>query len=128
MPGTWRLEVRLEFSASHRLENFKGKCEALHGHNFGVTVAVEGSRLSPENGLLMDFGDLKRETREALAVFDHSHLNDCEALAGKNPTSENLAAYLYAELKRRVAPYGVRPAYVTVAERDVQSATYFEEE
>ena len=59
MAGKWRLTVDEGFCASHQLRNYNGKCEHLHGHNFGVTVEVEGTRLDPAVEILVDFGELK---------------------------------------------------------------------
>lgn len=46
------------FDAAHRLPFHKGKCFNLHGHRYEITVEVEGD--SDENGILMDYGDIKK--------------------------------------------------------------------
>ncbi len=125
--GRWRLTVREEFSASHRLRHYEGKCEALHGHNFGVEVSIEGERTDERTGMLLDFKVLKDITREAVGLLDHKHLNDLEAFSGENPSSEHLARFLFREIERRLKGYAVRLVEVTVAEKSSQSATYFEQ-
>jgi 6-pyruvoyltetrahydropterin/6-carboxytetrahydropterin synthase len=129
MAGKWRLTVDEAFSASHQLRNYNGKCEHLHGHNFGVTVEVEGTELDPAVEILVDFGELKRLTREAVGALDHSHLNDLPAFAERNPSSENLARHLYNEIRDRlvVAAPGARLVSVSVSEKGTSRATYFED-
>jgi len=123
--GRFRLTVRSEFSASHSLRCYRGKCEALHGHNFKVSATVEGSRLAPDTELLIDFHDLKRELNAVLDPLDHAHLNEVPPFDAHNPSSENLARHIFQELSPRLAAFGVRLAAVTVGERDSQEATYF---
>ena len=129
MAGKWRLTVDEAFCASHQLRNYNGKCEHLHGHNFGVTVEVEGVQLDPAVEILVDFGELKRLTREAVGALDHSHLNDLPAFAVRNPSSENLARHLYNEVRDRlvVAAPEVRLVSVSVSEKGTSRATYFED-
>ncbi|PKN08705.1 MAG: 6-carboxytetrahydropterin synthase QueD [Deltaproteobacteria bacterium HGW-Deltaproteobacteria-8] len=129
MAGKWRLTVDEAFCASHQLRNYNGKCEHLHGHNFGVTVEVEGRELDPAVEILVDFGELKALTREAVGALDHNHLNDLPAFAEHNPSSENLARHLYQEIKDRlvVAAPHVRLVSVSVSEKGTSRATYFED-
>lgn len=127
MAAIYELIVRVEFSASHALRHYQGKCEALHGHNFGVEVAVRGRDLAPRTGLLLDFGILKDHTRQVLAELDHTHLNDLPAFREANPSSEHLARHIHDRLKERLAAYPVRLWRVTVSETSAQSASYMED-
>ncbi|THB67292.1 MAG: 6-carboxytetrahydropterin synthase QueD [Desulfovibrio sp.] len=126
MSGIYRLTVRSEFCAAHHLRNYQGKCEAAHGHNFAVEVVVEGTTLDPDTGMLLDFGDLKRFLKDVLATLDHKDLNQVPPFTEINPSSEHLARYIFQELGKQVAEYGVTPFSVTVAEKSIQSATYME--
>ena len=123
----WRLAVRDEFAASHQLRYFKGKCENLHGHNFGVEAVVEGHTLEPETEILIDFKELKQELRAVLGGLDHKHLNEVEYFKTRNPSSENLAQYVFQGLQKRLAGKNIRLVSVTVSEKAGSSATYFEE-
>jgi DNA polymerase-3 subunit alpha len=73
----WRLAVRSEFSAAHALRGCRGKCEALHGHNFSVELVVEGGSLQEGAELLVDFAVLKARLRrlekEAIGFLLTSH-------------------------------------------------------
>lgn len=124
--GRWRLSVSEEFSASHQLRHYEGKCERMHGHNFGVVAEVQGDTLSPGTELLIDFKVLRGHLKDALAALDHRHLNEVACFAERNPSSENIARFLYGELAARLAGSGVEVVGVTVAEKPGQSATYFE--
>jgi 6-pyruvoyltetrahydropterin/6-carboxytetrahydropterin synthase len=129
MAGKWRLTIDEAFCASHQLRNYNGKCEHLHGHNFGVRVEVEGSVLDPAVEILVDFGELKRLTREAVRALDHAHLNDLPAFAERNPSSENIARHLFLELKAKLADIApqTRLTGVGVSEKGTSRATYFED-
>ncbi|MDO9081678.1 MAG: 6-carboxytetrahydropterin synthase QueD [Humidesulfovibrio sp.] len=129
MAGKWRLTVDEAFCASHQLRNYNGKCEHLHGHNFGVQVEVEGNRLDAAVEILVDFGELKRLTREAVAALDHTHLNDLPAFAVHNPSSENLARHLFLDIRERlvVAAPHARLLSVSVSEKGTSRATYLED-
>ncbi|MUM77090.1 6-carboxytetrahydropterin synthase QueD [Pseudodesulfovibrio sp. F-1] len=126
MAGKWRLTITRDFSASHQLRNYGGKCERMHGHNFGVEVVVEGDRLDEKVHYLMDFKELKRLTGAVLDRLDHRHLNEVEYFTELNPSSENLAMFIYRELKGSL-PRHVRLAEVSVSEKDSSKATYWEE-
>ncbi len=120
----YELKIITQFAAAHRLENFYGKCEALHGHNWRVEVFLRGEKLD-EAGLLMDFGAIKARTREILEEIDHKYLNELPAFQGQNPSSENLARHLYERLGVSLSRNGVRVSRVNVWESDSSCASYF---
>lgn len=128
----WKLCVRDEFSASHALRHYHGKCESPHGHNFGVEACVKGDALLPEVELLADFKNIKQALKNVLYKLDHCNLNAVSPFDDINPTSENLAFFIFQELKTELNGdplcSGVTLVSVTVSERSTQSATYMEEE
>ena len=126
MPGKWKLTITQEFSASHQLRNYCGKCEKLHGHNFGVEVVVEGDTLDPKVQYLVDFKELKARTKAVLDRLDHTHLNEVECFKEINPSSENLAMFIYRNLKGTL-PDQVSLVEVSVSEKNSSKATYWEE-
>lgn len=125
--GKWRLKVKKDFSAAHQLRNYGGKCENMHGHNFGVEVEIEGNHLDSKVEILMDFKELKKELGEVLDTLDHKHLNSVEYFEHRNPSSENIARYIYQEMKKRIANEHVRMVYASVSEKDSSVASYFED-
>lgn len=128
MTSLWRLTVRSEFSSSHALRHYQGKCESLHGHNFSVEATVEGNKLSEPVEYLVDFSYLKKALNRVLDTIDHKDLNTTAPFDVLNPTSENLARYIYQELAPLVAEHKVRLYSVTVGEKSTQCATYLEAE
>ncbi len=87
--------------AAHRLPNVPAghKCSRLHGHSFRIEVHV-GGPLDPATGWVMDFADLKRAFAPTFDRLDHHYLNEIEGL--ENPTSENLARWVWAQVKPAV--------------------------
>lgn len=84
--------------AAHRLPNLPEdhKCYRLHGHSFRVEIHIEGE-VDPQLGWVMDFADLKQAFKPLYEQLDHHYLNEIEGL--ENPTSENLAAWIWERLK-----------------------------
>jgi len=91
-----KLYKEFSFEAAHRLPlvHEDHKCFQLHGHSFKVRVYVEG-RVN-ELGWVIDFADLKAICRPWIETLDHSFLNEINGL--ENPTSENIAAWLWDRL------------------------------
>jgi 6-pyruvoyltetrahydropterin/6-carboxytetrahydropterin synthase len=123
---TWFLKVKGGFSAAHRLVGSGGKCESLHGHNFKVELEVEGRQLD-DAGMVLDFGMLKGVLGSVLENLDHRDLNEITAIAGKSPSSENLARYILEEVGKKIPDAGVKIRSVTVSESDTASAMYVPE-
>lgn len=126
--GFWRLTVSDHFSSAHQLRHYQGKCEQLHGHNFQVQVQVQGRRLHPDLGIVMDFKELKTLLKEVLAELDHCNLNEIPDFSAANPSSENLARYVFQSLQARLGNPEVRVHCVSVAEGPTSIAAYFEED
>ena len=87
--------------AAHHLPNVPAghKCARLHGHSFRIELHVSGEP-DPTLGWVMDFAELKAAFQPVYERLDHHYLNDIEGL--DNPTSERLAAWIWAQLKPRV--------------------------
>ncbi len=118
--------VQDAFSAAHRLREYGGKCEDLHGHNWHVDVVVGAAQLD-ETGLAMDFHILKEHTRKALSSLDHAFLNDLPPFQEANPSSENIAKHLFEEIARALAGTPARVVRVNVWESDHACASYLGE-
>jgi 6-pyruvoyltetrahydropterin/6-carboxytetrahydropterin synthase len=104
------------FDSAHFIENYDGKCAQLHGHTWKICVWVRGDDSLLENGILWDFGNLKRLTNE----FDHKNLNEVLKI---NPTAENLVMYVYHKLK---AQYGRLGFKVRIYEKIIKKESYCE--
>jgi 6-pyruvoyltetrahydropterin/6-carboxytetrahydropterin synthase len=115
----YTLKVELNFSAAHNLRGYEGKCEELHGHNWKVEAEVSKDKLG-KAGMVMDFADLKKELNKILDKLDHRYLNNLAYFKRMNPTSENIAKYIYDALESSVK--GLNS--ITVWENNSSSATY----
>jgi 6-pyruvoyltetrahydropterin/6-carboxytetrahydropterin synthase len=131
----YKIRLTSHFSAAHSLRGYKGKCESLHGHNWKVEVLVSSDKLN-SLAMVMDFSELKKITAEVLETLDHKHLNELEyfstkggsASSGKmvNPSSEEIARYIFLKLKKMVAKQRCKLEEVLVWETEGSSAAYSE--
>lgn len=94
------MEIFKVFSieAAHLLPNVPSghKCRRLHGHSFGVEIHVNGD-IGQETGWVMDFAQIGEAFQPIFVQLDHNYLNEIEGLS--NPTSENLAKWIWERLK-----------------------------
>jgi len=86
------------FEAAHQLTHLppSHKCYRLHGHSYRVRVFVAGL-VCPETGFVVDFAEIKEAMTPVLERLDHRLLNDIEDMS--HPTTENLAAWIWGQLK-----------------------------
>ncbi len=120
----FQLTVHDYFSSAHQLKGYRGKCEAVHGHNWRVEVTVQGEVLNGI-GLLMDFTDLKKLLKSVIDPMDHVMLNDFGGLRSENPSSEIIARYIFNQMKGGL-PAGIAMHSVTVWESENARALYCE--
>ncbi len=94
------MEIFKEFTieAAHWLPNVPEghKCRRLHGHSFHIAIHVSGP-LDPMLGWVLDFADIKAACKVIEEQIDHRCLNEVKGL--ENPTSENLARWLWTALR-----------------------------
>lgn len=117
----FEVKVESDFSSAHKLREYKGKCESLHGHNWKVEVFVESETLD-KIGMVVDFKKIKKNLSEVLRKLDHAFLNDISYFKKVNPTSENIAKYIFDQLKSRDKKLKLKK--VTVWESDTSSASF----
>lgn len=89
------------FEAAHRLPHVSPghKCGRIHGHSFRVAVHVSGPLL-PKLDWVLDFADIKTAFQPLFEQLDHNFLNEIDGL--ENPTSENIARWIWTSLKPRL--------------------------
>lgn len=125
-----RLTKEFRFEMSHILEGYDGLCKNLHGHSYRLFVTVIGEPINdpsnPKDGMVMDFGDLKRIVgTKVVSVFDHAlvipsseklevlkQINEKTVVVPFQPTCENLLPYIaneiMNELPQRVKLYQLK--------------------
>lgn len=121
----YELKIITDFSGAHQLRDFGGECENLHGHNWKVEVSVAGKKTG-KAGLLIDFRLVKKATEEIMNELDHKFLNELEYFKSVNPSSENIAQYIYKSLGPKLNNENVKVTKVTAWESDTACATYME--
>jgi 6-pyruvoyltetrahydropterin/6-carboxytetrahydropterin synthase len=120
----YEITVTSHFSGAHRLRYLQGRCEELHGHNWKVEVSVVSNRLGKE-GVTIDFGVLKQKVEKVLKPLDHHYLNDLAYFSGREPSSENIARYIFDKLNRELNRFSVNLKKVTAWESESSCATYY---
>jgi 6-pyruvoyltetrahydropterin/6-carboxytetrahydropterin synthase len=123
--GLFELKIISSFAAAHNLRDFRGKCENLHGHNWKIEVTMRGKSLE-KNGILVDFAEVKAAAGEALEELDHKYLNELPFFVQNNPSSENIARFLFERLSAKLNTSDRWLHSVSAWESDNACATYFE--
>ncbi|MDA7563043.1 6-carboxytetrahydropterin synthase QueD [Gammaproteobacteria bacterium] len=89
------------FEAAHKLPLVPEthKCSKLHGHSFKVRISVEDELC--DQGWVIDYADIKSACGPVIEALDHTFLNEVPGL--DNPTSENIAIWLWHAIKPKLA-------------------------
>ena len=116
--------IKSHFSAGHHLRDYPGNCERPHGHNWKVEVTV----ITPELdslGMGIDFRQVKEAVKKVLDTLDHHDLNQHAGFQSINPSSENIAVYIFNNLQKDLTSDRYEVHSVTVCETDNTGVTYF---
>lgn len=105
----YRVSREIAFCYGHRLLNYEGKCQHLHGHNGRAIIVLEGGKLD-DRGMLVDFVDIKRKVQQWIDEnLDHNMLlrrddpilpvlqahGERVFVMDVNPTAENIARMIF---------------------------------
>lgn len=119
------LEVyrEVQFSSAHRLRNYHGKCENMHGHNWRVRLFVTRNQLD-ETGFVMDFKVLDAVLKKIMELLDHKDLNSLKEFETVNPTAENIALLIFRLAEQEISAIDkeVKVSKVSVWESDKSCA------
>ena len=142
-----KITKQFSFEMAHALRNYDGLCRNIHGHSYKMDITLAGQPLhdesSPKNGMVMDFGDLKKlVNEEIISLLDHALvLNDktdtqlIEVLKHNyekivtvdfQPTTENLLIFIANKLKTRL-PENVNLCRIRLRETDTSYAEWCED-
>jgi len=101
MQSQWTVYKEFRFEAAHILPKHEGKCRRLHGHSWVGKVYIQGNQLQSsgsQEGMLLDFSLIESYIEPIrLKYLDHFYLNESTQL--ENPTSEELARWIYEKLE-----------------------------
>jgi 6-pyruvoyltetrahydropterin/6-carboxytetrahydropterin synthase len=118
------ISVQAHYDAAHLLRYHEGKCARMHGHRYTVEVAVRAPEVGIE-GMVYDFGDLKKHLRELAGRFDHQNLNEIPPFTEIESTAENQAKFFFDEIKKRLpSKLADGLVYARVSESPGQWAQY----
>ncbi|MCB2182126.1 MAG: 6-carboxytetrahydropterin synthase QueD [Desulfobulbaceae bacterium] len=115
--------IKTHFSAGHHLRNYPGNCEKPHGHNWNVKVTVRATELD-ELGMGIDFRTIKNAVNKVMDDIDHCDLNEHSAFLDRNPSSENIAVYIFETLKQELSSERYHLHSIMVGETDSSGVVY----
>lgn len=138
----YQLTTHASFDSAHFLSGYEGKCRNLHGHRWKLEVTVSSEELAQEGqirGMIVDFGELKKDVKDLADEFDHCLIIERGTLKEKTmealeeeefriiqvefrPTAENFARYFY----ERIKTLGYQVSLVKVYETPNNMAGYGE--
>jgi len=116
--------IKTHFSGGHHLRDYPGNCEHPHGHNWKVKVTVRAHKLD-ELGMGIDFKTLKKNVNRVVDDLDHRDLNEHTAFLDRNPSSENIAMFIFGELKDELKTDRHELHSVQVRETDSSGVIYY---
>lgn len=118
--------VKSHFSAGHHLREYPGNCERPHGHNWKIVVTIRAKQLDGL-GMALDFRVAKDSVKKVVDTLDHIDLNEHPAFLACNPSSENIAVYIFENLKKILSTPHYAPYSVEVRETDNCGVIYRED-
>lgn len=119
----FELSITTDFASAHFLKGYDGPCKNLHGHTWKVEVTIQSEELN-NIGLVVDFRQMKDQLKEIIKPLDHVCLNDLEYFKKVNPSTENLARYIFQQFSKVCKPFRLKR--VRVWESETSSITYYE--
>ena len=139
-----KITKQFSFEMAHALRNYDGLCRNIHGHSYKMDITLAGQPLhdesSPKNGMVMDFGDLKRlVNEEIISLLDHAWVlsdktdNQLIEILKQNyekivivdfqPTTENLLNFIAEKIQSRL-PNNLKLNCVRLRETDTSYAEW----
>lgn len=137
----------IEIDMGHRVTNHKSKCRNFHGHRYKIMAGVDdkviATKGASDEGMVIDFGDLKEILMEKIdTVYDHGFVlykddpyADTFSQIGREdkqritlvdfvPTAENLAKHWFEIVEKPLQERGIKLRFIKVWETPTSTATY----
>ena len=139
-----KITKQFSFEMAHALRNYDGLCRNIHGHSYKMDITLAGQPLhdesSPKNGMVMDFGDLKRlVNEEIISLLDHALVLNAKTdaqlvevlkqnyekivIVDFQPTTENLLNFIAGKIQTRLSD-DVKLTCVRLRETDTSYAEW----
>lgn len=122
----YELSLEAQFAAAHQLRRLVPGGEPLHGHTWRVQVVLRADRVG-EDGVAVDFEEVRRQLQAAVQPLDHTCLNTVPPFTTVEPSAENVAKWLYDTLSTRLTTERATVSKVTVWESETAAASYWRE-
>ncbi len=91
----------VRFEMAHMLDEcYSQECKRIHGHSYKLEVTFEGE-VNPATGMIIDFKAVKEMLQPVVDRYDHQFLTS--ETYGKNPTAENMAIDIFAQISKQSA-------------------------
>ncbi|MBI1870909.1 MAG: 6-carboxytetrahydropterin synthase [Chlamydiae bacterium] len=119
---SYTIRIEATFEAAHNLREYHGAPEPLHGHSWKVEVLGKRKGLDHE-GMAMDFIELKDALDPLIKPFKHAYINEVSPFDKVNPSAENIATWIFDQLKGKFKDHPCQIEKVTVWEGPDYSAS-----
>lgn len=114
----YEVSATCEFSAAHQVHGIDGPCARLHGHNFKLEVTASSTQLCSV-GFALDFYKLDNLVKDlVLQKLDHQYINELDEFKDINPTCENIALWIYKEIKQPLKSFEAKLESVSLWENN----------
>ena len=150
----YQLKTEADFDSAHFLSGYTGKCSNIHGHRWHVEIEIESRKLEKngqERGMLVDFGDLKKDLKELADSMDHTLIYEENTLRPKTlealdeegfhlvkvpfrPTAENFSEYFFRKMEEKgylqkiASEEDGRVTYITVTKKGSELSQKYDEQ
>ena len=130
----FELKVKGDIASAHQLRGYEGRCKDLHGHTWKIEVTLVSQTLD-QIGMVADFKVMRKLLKDILDPIDHVYLNDLPFFKEVNPTTENIAKYVYQNFSKACLPViqqagqtgaPLKLKQVEVWESEAASSIYYE--
>ena len=124
-----KIAKEFHWEMGHRLPEHFGKCKNIHGHSYRMIVELEGDL--DDNGMIMDYYDLKKLVNPVIEELDHAFMvyekdkqiieflnsvNSKKVIVGFQSTVENICRYILHEIRKQKLPANVNKLKVRIFE------------
>lgn len=117
------LDYKHDFCLAKQLKPGSGPCSRLHGSHFRLHCQITSKQLS-DQGMVIDYQELKMRIDPIIAELDHQHLNTIKPFDKLNPTTENLAEWLFIRLEQCIDDLNINLKSIRLVENDAFGITY----